>query len=156
MSATARPSAPAEDRPLAFNLEKHVFFHVSQVLARRNKALNTELRRFGIDFSRWRVLAVLNEHAGCSMLELAEFSAVDRTTLAHTVRLMSEEGLVSRARFSRDKRRSVLELTTRGRDLLQDILPLVEAQTARALTGLTRAETETLRSLLARIAKNLR
>lgn len=156
MRAIARSRVSVEARPPAFTLQKHLFYYVSLVLARRNKALNAELRRFGIDYSRWRVLAVLNEHAGCSMLELAEFSSVDRTTLAHTVRLMSEEGLLSRTRFSSDRRRSVLVLTARGRDLLKSVLPLVQAQTERAMQGFSRGEVETLRALLGRVAENLK
>lgn len=156
MRAEARTSARTEKRPAAFSLENHLFYYVSLVLARRNKALNSELRRFGIDYSRWRVLAVLNEHAGCSMLELAEWSSVDRTTLAHTVRLMCEEGLLSRTREPRDRRRSILLLTPEGRRRLKSVLPLVTDQTERALQGLSKSEVETLRALLVRIGANLR
>lgn len=156
MRAEARTTARAEQRPAAFSLENHIFYHVSLVLARRNKALNSELRRFGIDYSRWRVLAVLNEHAGCSMLELAEWTSVDRTTLAHTVRLMCEEGLLSRTREPSDRRRSNLQLTRDGRQRLKAVLPFVTAQTERALRDLSKAEVETLGALLVRIGANLR
>jgi DNA-binding MarR family transcriptional regulator len=118
--------------------------------------LNAALKPFGIDHSRWRVLAVLNEHAGCSMLELAEHSSVDRTTLAHTVRLMCEEGLVSRARHPTDRRRSILNLSKKGQGLLRSVLPLVVAQNEAAVRSLGRAEADTLLALLVRVADTLK
>src|SRR5215470_18719090 len=88
---TLRPSEP-DGAP--FRLEAHIFYLFSSILAQRNRALNRELAQFGIDYPRWRVLAVLGQYAGASMLQLAELTSVDRTTLAHTVRLMVSERLI--------------------------------------------------------------
>ena len=76
----------------AFRLEDHLFFHFSQILARRTKAINARLRPYGLDYPRWRVLAVLQEHPGATMGELADLTSVDRTTLTRTLGLMEECG----------------------------------------------------------------
>ena len=51
----------------AFKLEDHLFFYFSQILARRTQAINAGLRPYGLDYPRWRVLAVLQEHPGATM-----------------------------------------------------------------------------------------
>ena len=56
-----------ESAPQAFRLEDHLFFYFSQILARRTRAINAGLRAYGLDYSRWRVLAVLQEHPGATM-----------------------------------------------------------------------------------------
>jgi len=157
------PSAPQqpprrerEAAPAPFRLERHLFYYFTQILARRQRALNLELRRFGLDYSRWRVMAVLNEHAGCSMQLLAELTSVDRTTLTHTLRLMEGEALIARQARASDRRSVEVSLTLYGRKTLKQILPTVLAQTERAFAGFGAAEIERLRRQLARMVDNLK
>jgi DNA-binding MarR family transcriptional regulator len=139
-----------------FRLEAHLFYYFSQILARRTRALNAELRPFGLDYPRWRVLAVLNENPDCSMQRLADASSVDRTTLTRTVNLMEAEGLVSRRPRATDRRGVEMSLTPLGRRTLETILPLVLAETDRALAGFAAGEIEGLRRQLGRMVENLR
>lgn len=141
--------------PDGFRLDRHPFYYFSRILALRNRRLNADLRVFGLDTPRWRVLAVLNEQPGCSMQQLAEATAVDRTTLTHTLRLMEGEGLVRREPRATDRRSVSIRPTDAGTALLARILPTVLKHTDLALTGFTVEETETLRALLARMAENL-
>ena len=143
-------------RAAAFRLEGHLFYYFSQALARRTRALNAELRRFGLDYARWRVLAVLNEDVALSMGRLAELSSVDRTTLTRTLGLMEAEGLIVRKSNESDRRGVDISLTPGGRRALEKILPLVLAQTDRALQGFSRLEVDELRGLLIRMVDNLK
>ena len=152
-ATTARRSGGATPR---FRLETHVFFYFSQILTRRTRAINRDLAAYGLDYGRWRVMAVLHDQGACSMGRLAELSSVDRTTLTRTVGQMEEENLVLRATGAADRRRVSLSLTPHGADLFARILPVVLARTDRALAGFTRDEAETLRGQLRRMADNLR
>jgi DNA-binding MarR family transcriptional regulator len=152
----SRASRPSEQYGAPFRLEAHIFYLFSSILARRNRTLNSELGQVGIDYPRWRVLAVLGQHAGASMLQLAELTSVDRTTLAHTVRLMVAERLISRRERQSDRRSVTLTVTARGRAVLQQILPLVLAHNDRALAGFSASEVAALRRQLTRILDNLK
>jgi DNA-binding MarR family transcriptional regulator len=140
----------------AFRLEDHLFFHFSQILARRTRALNERLRPYGLDYPRWRVLAVLQEHSGATMGRLADLTSVDRTTLTRTLGLMEEAGLVARRERESDRRSVVISLTTEGRRMFVRILPLALSETNRALTGFSPAEVRTLRDQLKKMAENLK
>jgi DNA-binding MarR family transcriptional regulator len=139
-----------------FRLESHLFYYFSQILARRQRALNSELRRFGLDYARWRVMAVLNEEPGCSMQRLSDLTSVDRTTLTHTLRLMENEGLIARHERPSDRRSIAVSLTPHGADMLAQILPTVLAQTDLALDGFMAEEVDRLREQLGRIVANLK
>ena len=154
-SAGPKPASRPSPRKVEFQLETHVFYWFSRILSRRNRALNGELRSFDLDYPRWRVMAVLNQHAGCSMQQLAEHTGVDRTTLAHTTALMEKQGLLTRHARKTDRRSIVLNLTPRGRNLLARILPTVLAHSSESLSGFTRAEMRTLFKLLQRMADNI-
>ena len=139
----------------AFELEDHLFFYFSQILARRTRAINAQLRRFDLDYPRWRVLAVLQEHSGATMGQLADLTSVDRTTLTRTLGLMNEARLVARQERESDRRSVVISLTPKGRRMFARILPLTLAETDRALTGFSSGEIGALRDRLKRIADNL-
>jgi DNA-binding MarR family transcriptional regulator len=140
---------------VGFELETHAFYWFSRILSCRNRVLNGELRAFGLDYPRWRVMAVLNQHPGCSMQQLSEHSGVDRTSLAHTVALMARQRLLTRRARKADRRSIILNLTPRGRNLLDRILPAVLAHSHQALSGFTAAEMRMLFKLLRRMADNI-
>jgi DNA-binding MarR family transcriptional regulator len=139
-----------------FRLEDHLFFYFSQVLARRTRAINIRLRPYGVDYARWRVLAVLQEHSGATMGQLADLTSVDRTTLTRTLGLMEKAELVTRRERKSDRRSLAISLTAKGRRMFARILPLTLAETDRALTGFSSEEIGTLRDRLKRMADNLR
>jgi DNA-binding MarR family transcriptional regulator len=140
----------------AFKLEDHLFFYFSQILARRTRAINARLRPYRLDYSRWRVLAVLQEHPGATMGRLADLTSVDRTTLTRTLGLVEKAGLVTRRERENDRRRLTISLTAKGRRMFARILPLTLTETDRALTGFSSEEIGTLRDRLKRMADNLR
>lgn len=153
----AAPSAGRRGgRPRRFRLEDHLFFYFSQILARRTRQINRDLAAFGLDYGRWRVMAVLHDQGVCTMGRLADLSSVERTTLTRTVGQMEAEGLVSRESGPGDRRRVSLALTARGADLFGRILPIVLARTDRALTGFAEEEAQALRGQLRRMADNLK
>jgi DNA-binding MarR family transcriptional regulator len=139
-----------------FRLEDHLFFYFSQILARRTRAINARLRPYGVDYARWRVLAVLQEHSGATMGRLADLTSVDRTTLTRTLGLMEEAGLVARRERKNDRRSLAISLTAKGRRMFARILPLALEDTDRALSGFSADEIKTLRDRLKRMADNLR
>ena len=145
-----------EDAVRAFRLDDHLFFYFSQILARRTRAINARLRPHGVDYARWRVLAVLQEHSGATMGRLADLTSVDRTTLTRTLGLMEEAGLVTRRERETDRRSLAISLTAKGRRMFARILPLTLAETDRAVTGFSSEEIGTLRDRLRRMADNLR
>jgi MarR family transcriptional regulator, organic hydroperoxide resistance regulator len=139
-----------------FRLEDHVFFHFTQILGRRTRAINAHLRTFDVDYPRWRILAVLAEYSGATMGRLADLTSIDRTTLTRTLSLMEQAGLVSRQEQESDRRSVAVSLTPAGRRLFARILPLALAETDRALTGFSPKEIGVLRNWLKRIADNLK
>jgi DNA-binding MarR family transcriptional regulator len=145
-----------ESATRAFKLEDHLFFYFSQILARRTRAINARLRAYGLDYSRWRVLAVLQEHSGATMGRLADLTSVDRTTLTRTLGLMEKAGLVARRERESDRRSLAISLTANGRRMFARILPLTLAETDRALIGFSPEEIGSLRGGLKRITDNLR
>jgi DNA-binding MarR family transcriptional regulator len=139
----------------SLELDSHVFYLFTQIIGRRNLALVEKLAPLGITVPQWRILAVLQERAHCTMSELADVTTIDRTTLTRTLDRMVETGLVARRADARDRRSVRLSLTVAGKDAFRRVLPLVLEQNERALNGFSAAERAQFRAQLHRMVRNL-
>lgn len=86
-----------------------------------------QLRDHGLSDQQWRVLRVLGEHGAVETGVVAREAFILGPSLTGVLDRMERDGLVVRARDPLDQRRSVVEATTAGRQLVKRISPHVEA-----------------------------
>ena len=82
---------------------------------------------------------------------LAEWLALDRTTISAMVFRLEQRGLLERAVNGIDRRARELRLTKKGRALHDRLRPLAQAAQDRVLTVLTPAERRSFIEMLARV-----
>jgi MarR family transcriptional regulator, organic hydroperoxide resistance regulator len=138
-----------------FELDRHLFFWLTQVIGARDRELAQGLREFGLRVPEWRALAALYARKHSTMSELAELATIDRTTLTRTVDRMQDAGWLERLADDADMRVTRLSLTAAGRRMFDRIWPEVERLNALALEGLSRAEIRALQDVLSRMHANL-
>jgi DNA-binding MarR family transcriptional regulator len=138
-----------------FELDRHPFFWLTQVIGARDRELAQGLRDYGLRVPEWRVLAALYARRLCTMSDLAELATIDRTTLTRTIDRMAEAGWLERRAYEADMRVTRLALTAAGRRTFDRIWHEVEKLNALALEGLSKAEIQQLQSILARMHANL-
>jgi DNA-binding MarR family transcriptional regulator len=154
--APLRPASttdPAGEFPL--DLTSYVF-HLFAVVGRHREArLEAALKPVGLSLSRHRALSVIYTLEACTMSELADFSAVDRTTLTRTVDQLVDSGLVERATPREDRRQVVLTLTDQGRRTCQRALRAIYGVSRELLAGLAeddqRVVARSLETMLGRL-----
>jgi DNA-binding MarR family transcriptional regulator len=147
---------PENTKKRAFRMEQHPFFWFGQIFGLRNRLLNVDLRSYDLDYPRMKTLGVLSEVPGCSMQRLADLTAVDRTSLTHTVQLLVAQKLLRRRESPADRRSVVLDLTPAGRRMFKRIAPLILKLDDRTMAGLTAQEMEIFLNQLRRMTDNLR
>jgi DNA-binding MarR family transcriptional regulator len=142
-----------------FDLDRHVFFWLTQVIGARDRELAQGLREFGLRVPEWRALAALyarqRETRGCTMSELADLATIDRTTLTRTIDRMEEAGWLTRLADAEDMRVTRLALTAAGRKMFDRIWPTVQRLNELAIAGLPRSEIQLLQKILGRMRANL-
>lgn len=109
--------------------------------------------RFGLSIPEWRVMAILGRFPGSSAAEVAERTAMDKVAVSRAVSRLMDAGRVRRRFASRDRRRSILELTPRGEAIYRDIVPLLLAYERRLLDALPPRERSRLDRILERLGK---
>jgi DNA-binding MarR family transcriptional regulator len=139
----------------SFELDRHVFFWLTQVIGARDRELAQGLRDFGLRVPEWRALAALYSRKRSTMSELAELATIDRTTLTRTVDRMQDAGWLERLSDQEDMRVTRLALTATGRKMFERIWPQAQRLNELALEGLSKAEIESLKKVLERMRANL-
>lgn len=125
-------------------IEGHLFYWMSQAMNLRNTSLSHALAPYKCTFPRWRVMNMLRQFPDVSIGQLAEKTAVDRTTLTRTIEKMEADGLIARGVRAENRRITTLNLTPEGQTFFDQILPIVRNKNAEALLNLDDDEVKTL------------
>jgi MarR family transcriptional regulator, lower aerobic nicotinate degradation pathway regulator len=91
---------------------------------------------------------MLRDQAGSTQQALATTLGVDRTNLVGLLNELERDGLIERRRSPEDRRRHIVELTTKGAELLARIEFALEAVEDDVLGALDAEQRETLYALL--------
>jgi len=120
-------------------------------------ALEAYLVKQGTSQGKFTVLMLLNRDpdVGISPSDLADRSGVTRATITGLLDGLSREKLVVREDDTGDRRKAVVRLTSRGRKLLEGMLPEYYRQVSDLMGGLTDAEKVTLIDLLVKVNTRL-
>ena len=155
-SAGGAATAPAvlatavPDRP-----EPMLLYLVKQVELAIRSHLDDLLRPAGLTALQYTALTVLERHSDLSSAQLARNSFVTAQSMADMITALEGRGLIERHRDRADRRRLVVALTARGRDLLGRFRDQVSALEEQMLAGLTRPQILSLRRNLHTCHANL-
>jgi DNA-binding MarR family transcriptional regulator len=146
-SRSGAPGSPAFPYPLPTYL-----FHLFTTIARlRDSRLDKALRPLGLNVTRHRAIAVIALLEPCTMSELADLSAIDRTTMTRIVDQLVARDLAERATTSEDRRQVLLHLTAEGRAVYSKALKVIGEVNRTALAGLP----EDVLTILARAQQSI-
>lgn len=85
------------------------------------------LRQHALSDQQWRVLRVLGENGTVETGRVAREAFILGPSLTGVLTRMERDGLIHRTRDPADQRRTVVEATERGRDLVDTLSTTIEA-----------------------------
>ena len=94
------------------------------VMARFRVVLN----EYGVTEQQWRILRALYEEDGVDISELADQCCLLMPSLSRILKSMEERDLITRWSDANDGRRTLVEITSEGRSLIDVVSPLSESQ----------------------------
>lgn len=142
------------NRPV-FNLDRQLFYWVTQALGQRDRRAAAVLRPHGLRVPEWRTLVALCARERCSVNELAELTAIERSTLSRSIDRMVLAGWVVRLPDADDLRVTRLGLSGTGLRLVTVTTPLVEEVHREAMAGLPASTVKSMIESLRRVRSNL-
>jgi DNA-binding MarR family transcriptional regulator len=108
----------------------------------------------GITVDQCLVLIILEKNSTFSQNEIAALIFKDAASITRIIELMVNKGYLKRAINNADRRKFNLEISTKGRETIKLLTPVIEENRKRALRGLSKKDLEQLDNLLHKIIAN--
>lgn len=102
------------------------------------------------------ILQYINEFPELSQKEIAELVFKDNASLTRMIDLMVKKGFLVRSENQADRRRHKIEITPKGKEVLNKLTPVISDNREKALSGLTQEDLDELDRLLNKILVNLK
>lgn len=110
-------------------------------------------REFGLTVWQWRVMAVCADAPGISATDIGQRTQMDKVAVSRAVAGLLERDFLDRAVAPDDGRRTLLDLSEKGRKIYDTIVPLALAEEARLLAALSDQEASDLARLMEKLAR---
>lgn len=149
----AESTTLAEVEPM--DLESHIFFLCTQVVYRRDRALNEALKPLGLTTSEYRTLSAALRKGPLTMQALAQWTAYERTRLTHLLNGMEAQQWVTRASSETDKRTVLVRIAPKGAALFKRAKAVVDRITDDILRITTPADIDQVRQTLRAMRQRL-
>ncbi len=122
-------------------------------LARLSSTVSTTIARaydkeFGLSIPEWRVIAVLGRFPGLSAVEVAEQTFLDKVAVSRAVTKLIKNGRIDRQFADADRRRSILNLSEKGREVHDRVAKLALKFEDDLLIGIDDAEVDQFNTVM--------
>lgn len=107
--------------------------------------------RFNITRREWRILATAISHSTLTSAALADAADLDTVRTSRAISTLCEKGWLQRRRARHDARVVLIEASTAGRKLYQQIMPIITELNAQITQDLNEQELRILRAGLDKI-----
>jgi DNA-binding MarR family transcriptional regulator len=109
----------------------------------------------GLSIGMWRVLAALSDNGEQRLIDLAAMTSIDVSTLSRLVTRLLHAGLVSRKRSTTSNREVLIQLTPKGRGIVNRLIPIARKLERTAVVGIAAKDLAAIKRLLRRIYDNM-
>lgn len=137
-------------------LDQTIFYVLDKSMKSYRLHAQKELRAHGINITvdQWLVLKTICDEPELSQKEIAGKVFKDNASITRIVEILIRAGYLIRSVHDFDRRRVSLELTEKGEQLHEQMLPVVISYRKKALLGLSDQELDSLMAILEKIIKN--
>lgn len=145
----------SDSEPPSPSAQEMVCYRVNLVARLTGQAIAAELAPHGVSPGQLPALLALYDQDGRTQTELAKVAGVEQPTMALTLRRMDRDGLISRVIDETNRRRQLIYLTDRAREVQHDVQTLRQRIDRIALERLTAKQHTELQRLLAVMTETL-
>lgn len=130
-------------------------------LARLSSTVSTTIARaydkeFGLSIPEWRVIAILGRTPGLSAVEVAEQTFLDKVAVSRAVTKLIKAGRIDRQFADADRRRSILNLSEKGREVHDGVAKLALEFENRLIEDLSEDDVKQLARIMDRLLDQVR
>jgi DNA-binding MarR family transcriptional regulator len=133
------------------SLKNFPFFWISQVNGKYSQLIEKSIKKLGIDNTRRKIILSTNALAEASITDIANLSTLKLTTATKAVYRLVEDGIVEVFSSATDERISMVKLTDKGLNLVEQINQISAVTLAGILNAFSEDELHHLNQQLKKL-----
>jgi MarR family transcriptional regulator, organic hydroperoxide resistance regulator len=138
-----------------YRLTDSLPYLLNRVGVRMGELFSRRIVGFGVTLPMYRVMAALWEKGDQRLGDLAAMTSVEISTLSRLVGTMKRKGLVSRKRLEDNGRTVAINLTAKGKALVEEMIPIAVHFEEVAMQDFPARELADVKNVLAQIYTSL-
>jgi len=138
-----------------YRLSNSFPYLLNRVGVRMGELFSRRIAPFGVTLPMYRVMAALWEKGDQRLSDLALVTTAEISTLSRLVGEMKRKGLVTRSRLADNGRTVAINLTSKGRSLAEELMPIAVHFEDVAVAGFSEAEVLRLKVVFQDIYQSL-
>ena len=123
-----------------YRLSNSFPYLLNRVGVRMGELFSRRIAPFGVTLPMYRVMAALWESGDQRLSDLALVTTADISTLSRLVGEMKRKGLVTRSRLKDNGRTVAINLTSKGKSLVEELMPIAVHFEDVAVSSFSEAE----------------
>lgn len=138
------------------NLEEVIFYTIESAIKTYRQLAQRNIVASGIDITvdQWLIMKVVLENGGLKQNEIAEKVFKDSASVTRIIDLLILKEYLSRAVHHKDRRRTQLKLTNKGKNTLSKVQVIIEKNRTLALKGISENKIKDMSKLLSIVISN--
>ena len=138
-----------------YRLSNSFPYLLNRVGVRMGELFSRRIAPYGVTLPMYRVMAALWEKGDQRLSDLATVTTAEISTLSRLVGEMKRKGLVTRSRLADNGRTVAINLTSRGKSLVEELMPIAVHFEEVAVSGFSEAEVLRLKIVFEDIYQSL-
>jgi DNA-binding MarR family transcriptional regulator len=138
-----------------YRLNESFPYLLNRVGVRMGELFVRRIERYGVTLPMYRVLAALWATGDQRLGDLAATTTAELSTLSRLIGEMKRKGLVSRRRSEDNGRTVAINLTTKGRALAEELMPIAQHFEEVAVRNFAPDEVARIKAVLTTVYSNL-
>lgn len=138
------------------SFDEAIGLQTSQMNRRMLRFLNHSLEWYEISLEQWVVLSKLAEQENINQKMLSVKAEKDPASLLRILDILERKGLIERRQNIGDRRSTSLYITTKGKELKNELAPYIENRFKEITNGIPEQEIEIYMKVLGNIDTNLK
>ena len=137
-------------------LDEIIFYELEKSIKTYRQFAQAQLTKSGFDITidQWLLLKTVQENPDCSQQLIAEKVFKDVASVTRITEILVQKKYIVREFHKTDRRRFALTITDEGNEIIQKVLPQINANRKKALNSLSEEDIKTFRTLLRTIINN--
>ncbi len=143
----------ADSHHQKLNLASFLPYRLSVLSNRISRAIAGDYeKRFGLTIPEWRVMAIIGDEPELSATQVARRGAMDKVAVSRAVSKLIKAGRLNQRFAVDDRRRSVLSLTTEGRRVYDEVVPIARSYEDAVLAKISKRDQTNLNDILTKLS----